>query len=262
MAIVCWVAGLLAAVALADSPPAETAARGDHDLLSLADDDTWFSPDPRSPISAVTPTSQPAPDRSDAPIQAAHADSSESLAVSRPSLSGNKVVVDSGSQHRVGWWRTLGSLAAVVGLVLLLMWGYRLIGSAGTRMTLLGKARRAHLIEVVARAPLSPKQSLCLVRLGPRLVLVGVGPDSMNVLNVIEDEALAARLLGLSVDEPDDSRAAAFQGCLTGESGAYAGTDDDVHGLITSDGRSAVADAKQALAGTLDRLRTRMGALG
>lgn len=96
---------------------------------------------------------------------------------------------DSGS----GWTRSLGSLAAVVGVILFLSWGYK--ATAGKAAMSL-KSRRPGLIQIVSRTSLSSRQSLCLVRVGPRMVLVGVGADSLRTLDVIDDADVVGQLAG------------------------------------------------------------------
>lgn len=92
------------------------------------------------------------------------------------------------------WVRTTASLAGVVALILFLAWSYRAV-SGGSR-SLLGRGRRPGIIEVLSRTVLSPRQSLCLVRIGPRAVLIGVSGDSVRTLDVIDDPAIVAQLAG------------------------------------------------------------------
>ena len=59
------------------------------------------------------------------------------------------------------------------------------------------------VIEVLARHHLSPKQSLCLVRVGRRLVLVGVSPERISAVTEIGDpEEAAAVLSGIERGRP------------------------------------------------------------
>ncbi|MBN2563509.1 MAG: flagellar biosynthetic protein FliO [Phycisphaerae bacterium] len=51
------------------------------------------------------------------------------------------------------------------------------------------------VINILARHYLSPKQSLCLVRLGPRVLLIGVSPDRINAVAEIGDPEEAAVIL-------------------------------------------------------------------
>lgn len=122
------------------------------------------------------------------------------------------------------WSRSLLSLAGVVGLILLLAWGYRMV--MGERISGLGRGRRPGVIEVVSRTTVAPRQSLCLVRVGPRMVLVGISSDGMRSLDVIDDPALAAQLAGDAEGARTGSSGDGFRGVLAGEASAYKSTDD------------------------------------
>jgi flagellar biogenesis protein FliO len=157
------------------------------------------------------------------------------------------------------WLRSGLSLLGVIGLILLLAWGYRLASRRGDLLPLPGRNRRSYLIDVVARKPLTPKQSLALVRLGPRLVLVGVGPERVSTLDVIDDPKLAAQLLGEAARDQADSHAADFSRTLEEESRTFAVVDDDTTALAFAgddehDPPEPAAEWQQALA----RLRRRL----
>lgn len=117
------------------------------------------------------------------------------------------------------WMRSIASLAGVLALIGLLSWGYRC--AAGGSLSLAMRGRRPGLIEIVARSPLSPRQSLCLVRVGSRLTLVGVSGDRMTQLDVIDDAAAVASLLGESRQVAAAREAAGFQHSLEQEASAY-----------------------------------------
>ena len=51
------------------------------------------------------------------------------------------------------------------------------------------------VINVLAKHYLSPKQSLCLVKLGRRVMLVGVSPDCISTVAEIQDEEEAAAIV-------------------------------------------------------------------
>ncbi|MBU0639919.1 MAG: flagellar biosynthetic protein FliO [Planctomycetes bacterium] len=164
------------------------------------------------------------------------------------------------SQERVGrsWWRTVVSLAGVVALILLLAWGYRQMAGAGGRLSLAGRARHAGVIEVVGRASLSARQSVCLLRVGPRLVLVGMSAERVEALDVIDDADFAARLGGEAARRRSDSASAEFNHCLGREAQSYEpeelGLDET---LLPSESR--LVDVKQKLIGTMQRVRAAMG---
>jgi flagellar biogenesis protein FliO len=151
-------------------------------------------------------------------------------------------------------WRTAAALGGVVGLILLLAWGYRAVASGGGRFSLSFRARRPGLIEVLSRTAISPRQSLCLVRIGPRLVLLGVSPDAVRALDVIQDADLAAQLVGQATQQRSDSSTAAFARCLEREARAYEPAADHVDETTVPE-EQRLADLKQKLAGTIARLR-------
>jgi flagellar biogenesis protein FliO len=154
------------------------------------------------------------------------------------------------AQHSTA--RTLGALAGVVGLIVLLAWGYR--AAAGGRLTLLNKVRRPGLIELVSRTSLSARQSLCLVRVGPRLVLIGQSPDQLRTLDVIDDADLAARLIGEAARKRADSSAAEFHECLEREASGYQ-VDDGPPDANVFPGRARLADVRKGWTDTIQRIR-------
>lgn len=101
------------------------------------------------------------------------------------------------------WGRLLAAMAIVIGLIVALGWlvkrlgGSKSLGSTGA-------------LKLIARATLSPKHQMFLVRMGNRLMLIGAGPQGLATLSEITDAGEAAQLL----------RAAGFKD--TNEEGAKA----------------------------------------
>ncbi len=89
-----------------------------------------------------------------------------------------------------GWLRMVQPVAVVFGVMALLTW-------AGRKW--LPQARQASnaqsVIRVLARQHLSSKQSLCLVKLGPKVVLLGVTPEHIGSVLEIRDPDEAASLV-------------------------------------------------------------------
>jgi len=89
-----------------------------------------------------------------------------------------------------GWLRMVQPVVIVFGLMAVLTW-------AGRRW--LPQARQASsaqsVIRVLARQHLSGKQSLCLVKLGPSVVLLGVTPENISSVMEIRDPDDAAALV-------------------------------------------------------------------
>jgi flagellar biogenesis protein FliO len=150
--------------------------------------------------------------------------------------------------------RTAAALGGVVGLILLLAWGYRAVAGGSGRLPLSLRSKRPALIEVLSRTPLSPRQTLCLVRIGPRLVLLGVSADAVRPLDVIHDPDLTAQLVGQAAQHHADSSTAEFARCLEREARAYPATGDGLD-ETAAPADEPLRDLKHKLAGTIARLR-------
>jgi flagellar biosynthetic protein FliO len=84
-----------------------------------------------------------------------------------------------------GAWPMLVVLALIAGLA----WGAR------RWLNGMNRATGGAAIDILARQFVSSKQTLCLVRLGRRVVLLGVTPDRMTTLCEISDPEEAALLV-------------------------------------------------------------------
>jgi flagellar biogenesis protein FliO len=177
----------------------------------------------------------------------------ESRPVKRRSQGGTTALL-AGKADGAGrsWTRTVGALAGVVALIVFLAWGYRAL--AGGALPLSTRPRRQGVIEIVSRAPLSARQSVCLVRVGPRLVLVGQSQDSLRALDVIDDADLVAQLAGRAAQKRADSSNAEFHGCLEREARAYQDPADAVDETIAPDA-ARIASVQEGLAQTIRRIR-------
>lgn len=157
------------------------------------------------------------------------------------------------------WLRTGGSLAAVVALIVLLAWGYRAVTPGGLP---LARTRHPGLIEVVSRLGLSPRHALFLVRVGPRLVLCGVSPERISVLDTIDDPDLATRLAGQAAAARPDSSLADFHRCLESAE-RVSGHEEDgsaIHSRGAGSGETRLGAARQSLLEAIQRLRGVAGA--
>jgi flagellar biogenesis protein FliO len=155
------------------------------------------------------------------------------------------------------WVRTTAALAAVVAVILLLGWGYRAVLGTGPR-SWATRGRQPALLEVVSRTALSTRQSLCLVRCGPRLVLLGITADSIRPLDVITDADVTARLLGEAARQRPDSSTAEFARCLEREAHSYS----DDHAQPTPPDAAddhQLAALRDRLADTLSKLHVKTG---
>lgn len=101
-----------------------------------------------------------------------------------------------------------GSLAAVLGLLALIVWCTRRFAPPG--MTLLPK----EVFEPLGRAMLPGQQPVQLVRLGPKLLLVAQHGGSLTTLAEVTDPVEVEHLLGLCRRQRPDSATAAFREVL------------------------------------------------
>lgn len=105
-------------------------------------------------------------------------------------------------------WSTLGALALVVVLILLAgrLWkkhGHRLNGG------LPGEA-----VQVLGRAPLGRQQTILLVRLGSRILVVGSSPEGLSTLAEITDPVEVDFLAGMSSSSEGTGAARTFRELL------------------------------------------------
>ncbi|MFQ5461732.1 MAG: FliO/MopB family protein [Phycisphaerae bacterium] len=146
------------------------------------------------------------------------------------------------------WYRTgLGSL----GIVLAILGGVCLCARKWIPAVRMAESQA---MQVVARASVSPKQSVALVRLGRRFVMVGVSPDRMSVLSEISDREEVAHLARVTGTSGESVRPG-FEEWLAEESKEF-GTDvEDESGAQPDPIRVVGSDNGSALTDLLDRLR-------
>lgn len=135
-------------------------------------------------------------------------------------------------------------LAVIAGLALLLR---RLLPSF--------RPGSGGLVEVVGRSHLSPKQSLNLVRVGRRLVLVGATPERMSALCEIDDPREVMEILA-RVPSSSGLGGGRFEEVLT-EAGREFDEPDEAPGEVGKMPSAARLDeAKGRVQGLLARLKT------
>lgn len=144
--------------------------------------------------------------------------------------------------YRSGLMSLMLVLAVIVGAVLLVR---RLVPSV-RRMS-------GGVVEILGRSHLSPKQSLALVRIGRRVLLVGVAPERLSTLCEIDEPQEVAELLGRSSRRLGDGPH--FDELL---SGAAAGFDESSQqaGELTSGPSDRLHRAKGQLRGLLSKLKS------
>lgn len=103
----------------------------------------------------------------------------------------------------------------------------------------------AGVLEVVARLSLSPKQTLVLVKMGRRLVLLGTTADGITALSEVADPDQVASLLGQAASEESTAMAEAFSQSIERESLVYEDTDLDEPDSTPSDVRGLLDKVRQ-----------------
>jgi flagellar biosynthetic protein FliO len=153
------------------------------------------------------------------------------------------------------WWRTLGALTLVIGLILGMRWVLR----RTSRMR--SSSGSSQVIEVLSRTSISPRQSLLLVRVGQRMLVVGAG-ETLTTLAEIDDPTQVAELLG-SVEQ---ARASSLTNTFARALGQWRSSSVDFAGQLSevaadqpADGAAGqtldAADPRTPAAGAADRLR-------
>jgi flagellar biosynthetic protein FliO len=118
------------------------------------------------------------------------------------------------NERSTPWYRTgIGALAVVLALVAGAYWVVR-------RWMPSARTVDAGAMKLVGRTGLTPKQSLALVQVGRRYVVVGVSPDRLDSLCEICDPDEVAEL-GLRIGSQRTGAADEFNALLAGEASDY-----------------------------------------
>ena len=151
----------------------------------------------------------------------------------------NKTVARAGE---TGSWslRDFLPLASVVALILIAAWVVK--RSMPARRLLTGSG----VLEIVARTPLSGKQTLVLVRMGPGLLLLGATPDRISRLGSVKDPEQVALMLGEIESTKPGSISETFTRSFNDESLAYS---------PEATGQDQAARASGPVRGLLDKVR-------
>jgi len=121
----------------------------------------------------------------------------------------------------------VGSLAAVLGLFVVVAWCGRRFAPPGT--ALLPK----EAVELLGRAPLGARQQMQLVRVGNRLLLSALSPVGIETLTEIAEPAEVEHLLALCRRGQAGSSTVAFRQAL-----AQLGSEQPQSGFVGASGRS------------------------
>lgn len=103
-------------------------------------------------------------------------------------------------------------------------------------------------MEIVARLPVSSRQHLLLVKVGRRLVLLGVTGDRINTLMLVDEPEEVGLLLGEAASHRAGSSSEAFSRALLDESDEYGPVGAAEPATLTSEARGQIR-------GLLDRVR-------
>lgn len=93
----------------------------------------------------------------------------------------------------------LGGYRGVIGATAVVLLCIGLLFALVRRWMPAARGPDPRILTVVARAPLSPKHAIALVRLPRRFVLVGFGPEGVSVLSEITDADEAADLASVTL---------------------------------------------------------------
>ncbi len=119
------------------------------------------------------------------------------------------------------------------------------------------------MVEVLGRQHLSARQSVALLRVGRRIVVIGITPDKLTHLDTITDPDEVAELVGRSVSLRDGSLSRTFEREVLREAAAYEPSDHaDLSaeaGGPATDRAAAYVTARQQLRGLLSKVRSLTG---
>ncbi|MGB9623526.1 MAG: flagellar biosynthetic protein FliO [Phycisphaerae bacterium] len=119
------------------------------------------------------------------------------------------------------------------------------------------------MVEILGRQHLSARQSVALLRVGRRVVVIGMTPDKLTHLGTITDPDEVAELVGRSVSLRNGSLSRTFQQEVLREAAAYEPSDHadrsaEAAGLPT-ERAAAYVTARQQLRGLLSKVRSLTG---
>lgn len=152
------------------------------------------------------------------------------------------------------WWRTLGALVLVVTLILGMRWFLRRTSRGRS------PSGGGQVIEILSRTSISARQSLLLIRVGQRMLVVGAG-ETMTTLAEIDDPTQVAELLGSVEQARSNSLSNTFARALgqwRSSSVDFAGQLDEAgaSGQPGQDSPPGTSDPRTPAGGAADRLRS------
>ncbi|MCK4658345.1 MAG: flagellar biosynthetic protein FliO [Phycisphaerae bacterium] len=145
------------------------------------------------------------------------------------------------------WYRnSLLVLTSVLGLILLVSYVAR-------RYVPAVRALGGGALRVMQRTPLSSKQSLALIQVGRRMVLIGITPDQISTLSVIDDPEECAHLR-VSTNTGAKTADSNFDKVLSAEADKFDRQPLET-AIAPTDGSQRLQDAKGHLEGMLRKLK-------
>lgn len=164
-----------------------------------------------------------------------------------------KLSVSREGADRTWYSNGLAALALVLVSIGILAWLFK-------RFAPRSKISGGKAIEVISKTYLSSKQSLALVRVGRRAMLIGITPDHINCLATI-DEPSEVQEIQKPRDADVGQAAGEFENVLGQASGLFDVTRQDAE-LVTEPGHPATGSAQRSLQALLKRVRSLAGRTG
>ena len=185
-----------AAAARADSP-AETEFVTEHPPAVTTPSSTdSLRADAGSEKAEAEPTSEP-----DIP-------SSDALKQRSSGIEKHRIDDDKSNPKSAGdfnWLSLVAPLVVVLVVIVLVFWAVRKYVPGMRRLA------GSDVVRVLARTYLSPRQSVTLIKVGRRILVVGQSADRLSALGEVSDEQEVSELLGLCRSEGDGSLSRSFQ---------------------------------------------------
>lgn len=159
-----------------------------------------------------------------APSQAPQQTDAQDVRESRPLLADRAVApatldgapVGRGAEGAGSWTRVAGALAVVLGLIFALRWALRRVSAQGGLRGQLGAGGKAPsgVLEVLGRYPIARGQSLVLLRVDQRVLLLSQSGTGFRTLAMFDEPSDVASLLMKTRDEESESLSGRFRQML------------------------------------------------
>ncbi len=167
------------------------------------------------------------------------------------------LVADAVSEPRGGSWggsgalATLSALGVVIGLIFLFRWGVAKV--SGTPI-----ATASAAVEVLSRSSVAPRSHVLLLRIGPRVLVVGESSGGLRTLSEVTDEQEVANLLQAVESAKPQSIAGGFGTLLGRFNRQYDADGTDAQGATPIDRLAEGRDLSEA---PVDRARDSLASL-